>query len=141
LRLREYRRWNVSRALRVPITDAAYRTTHDHPELVAPARPLATAALLLETGPGNLGLIEGSMKMRLEQIAKFFVVSIVILTGSPALAAQIARHDGYCHSCVQKTGACRDRAFGTCVGHESVAPRWNRGNTTHDDWSAGMILG
>ncbi len=79
--------------------------------------------------------------MRLKKIAKLFAVSIVILTGSPALAAQIARHDGYCRSCEQKAGACRDRTFGTCVGRESDAPRWNGGNKTHDDWSAGMILG
>ena len=104
------------------------------------ARPAATAAPLLE-GPGNLVLIEGSIKMRVKKIAKLFVVSIVILTGSPALAAQIVRHDGYCRSCEQKAGACRDRSFGTCVGRERDAPRWNRGNTTHDDWSAGMILG
>jgi hypothetical protein len=135
--LREYQHWNASLALRVPITDAAYRTIHDHPELVAPARPVATAAPLLEAGPGNLGLMEGSTKMRLERIAKFLVIPIVILTGSPALA----RHDGYCHSCVQKAGACRDRTFGTCAGRESVAPRWNHGNPAHDDWSAGMILG
>jgi hypothetical protein len=69
--------------------------------------------------------------MRLKKIAKLFVVSIVILTGSPALAAQIARHDGDCRSCGQKAGTCR----------ESDAPRWNGGNTTHDDWSARMILG
>ena len=76
--------------------------------------------------------------MRFKKIAKLFVVSIVILTGSPALAAQIARHDGYCRSCEQKAGACRDRTFGTCVGRE---PHWNGRNTAHDDWSAGMILG
>src|ERR1700692_430036 len=90
---------------------------------------------------GILGLIEGSMKMRLKPIAKLFMVSTVIVIGSPAPATQIARHDGYCRSCEQKAGACRDRSFGTCVGRERDAPRWNRGNTTHDDWSAGMILG
>jgi hypothetical protein len=81
------------------------------------------------------------MKMRLKTIAKLFAVSIVILTGSPALATQIARHDGYCRSCEQKAGACRDRTFGTCAGRENDAPHWNGRNTTHDDWSAGMILG
>jgi hypothetical protein len=81
------------------------------------------------------------MKMRLKTIAKLFVVSTVILTGSPALATQITRHDGYCRSCEQKAGACRDRTFGTCAGRENDAPHWNGRNTTHDDWSAGMILG
>ena len=79
--------------------------------------------------------------MRLKTIARLFVVSMVILTGSPALAAQIARHDGYYRSCEEKAGACRDRTFGTCVGRVNDAPRWNGRNTTHDDWSSGMILG
>jgi hypothetical protein len=38
--VREYRDWHVSPALRVPRTDAAYRTTHNHPEpVVRLARP------------------------------------------------------------------------------------------------------
>jgi len=45
--------------------------------------------------------------MRLKTMAKWFVVSIVILTGSPALATQIARHDAHCRSCEQKAAACR----------------------------------
>ncbi len=79
--------------------------------------------------------------MRLKTIAKLFVVSLVILTGSPALATQIARHDAHFRSCEQKAGACRHRTFGTCVARESCAPRWNGGDTTHDDWPAAMILG
>ena len=79
--------------------------------------------------------------MRLKTIAKLFVVLLVILTGSPALATQIARHDAHFRSCEQKAGACRHRTFGTCVARESCAPRWNGGNTTHDDWPTGMILG
>ena len=75
--------------------------------------------------------------MRLKMIAKLFVVSIVILTGSPALATQIARHDAYCRSCEQKPGGCR--TLGTCVTRESDALRWNGTHTTHD-WPAGMIL-
>jgi hypothetical protein len=106
-----------------------------NPHAVSKRRPS------LEEGPGILGLMEGSMKMRLEKIARLLVVSIVILTGSPALAGQIPRHDGYCRSCVQKAGGCRDRTFGFCAGRESDAPRWNGRNSTHDDWSAGMILG
>ena len=69
--------------------------------------------------------------MRLKMIAKLFVVSIVILTGSPALATQIARHDAH------KAGGCR--TLGTCVTRESDALRWNGAHTTHD-WPAGMIL-
>jgi len=80
-------------------------------------------------------------KMRLKTMAKWFVVSIVILTGSPALAAQMAHHDAYCRSCEQKMGAYRHQTFGPGVVRKSEAPRWNGGKTTHDDWPAGMILG
>ncbi len=80
-------------------------------------------------------------KLRLKTMAKLFVVSIVILTGSPALATQTARHDAHCRSCKQRASVCRHHAFGPCVLPESNAPRWNGGNTTHDDWPAGMILG
>ena len=100
-------------AMRVPTTDAACR---------------AEAHVT-----GKLAVCAGSCgKMRLQTIAKLFVVSMVILTGSPALATQIARE--------QKADACH-RTFGTCVPRESGAPRWAGGNTTHDDWPAGMILG
>ena len=78
--------------------------------------------------------------MRLKMMAKLFVVSIVILTGSPALATQIARHDAQCRSCEQNAGACRHRTFGTCVTRDSDAPPWNGAHATHDDWPVGMIL-
>jgi hypothetical protein len=77
--------------------------------------------------------------MCLELIAKLFVVSIVILTASPALAAQIARHDAYCRSCEQNAGACRHRTFGTCVTRVSDEPRRNGAHATHD-WPAVMIV-
>jgi hypothetical protein len=80
-------------------------------------------------------------KLRLKTIAKLFVVSIVLLTGSPALATQMVRHDAHCRSCEQKVGAYRHQTFGPGVVRQSDAPRWNGGNTTHDDWPAGMILG
>ena len=113
-------------ALRVPTTDAACR-----------AEAHLTGNLAICVGScGPRHLIEGSIKMRLQTIAKLFVVSMVILTGSPALATQIARHD-----VEQKVDACRHRTFGTCVPRESGAPRWNSGAKTHDDWPAGMILG
>ena len=80
-------------------------------------------------------------KMRLKSMAKLFVVSIVILTASPALATHMARHDIHCRSCEQKTDAFRHQTFGPGVLRQSAAPRWIGGNTTHDDWPAGMILG
>jgi hypothetical protein len=96
----------------------------------------------VEWGQGMNGrVIEGSIKMRRKTIAKLFVVSFIILTGSPALATQIARHDAHRRSSEQKGGACRHRTFGTCVARESCAPPWNGGDIAHDDWPAGMILG
>jgi hypothetical protein len=74
-------------------------------------------------------------KLRLKALAKLFVVSTVILSGSPALATQMARHDVHCRSWEQKAGA-----FEPGVVRQSQAPRWNGANTTHDDWPARMIL-
>ena len=79
-------------------------------------------------------------KMRLKTMAKLFVASIVILTGSPALATQLARQDTPCRSCEQKVDAYRHPTFGPGVMRRSDAPR-RSGNTTHDDWPAEMILG
>jgi hypothetical protein len=80
-------------------------------------------------------------KLRLKTMAKLFVVSITLLTGPPALATQMARHDAHSRSSEQRAGAYRHRAFGPGVVRRSDAPRWNGGNATHDDWPAGMILG
>jgi hypothetical protein len=79
--------------------------------------------------------------MRCKTLAKLFAVSVIILTGSPALATQIERYDAHCGSPEQKAGVCRHRTFGTCVAGESCAPHWSGGNTTHDGWPANMILG
>jgi hypothetical protein len=80
-------------------------------------------------------------KLRLKTIAKLFAVSAVILTGSPALAIQMAPHNAHCRSCEQGAGAYRHQTFGPRVVRPSEAPRWNGANTTHDDWSARLILG
>ena len=89
----------------------------------------------------NGEVIDGSIKLRCKTLAKLFAVSLIVLTGSPALATQLAHHDAHRSSSEQKAGACRHRTFGTCVAGESYAPRWSGGNTTHDDWPANMILG
>ena len=87
----------------------------------------------------NGEVIEGSIKMRLKTIAKLFVVLLVILTGSPALATQIARHDADGRPYEQKADASRHRTFETRGPLESSA-RWNGGHTTHDQWPANMML-
>jgi len=89
----------------------------------------------------NGEVIEESIKLRCKTLAKLFAVSLIVLTGSPALATQLAHRDAHYSSSEQKAGACRHRTFGTCVAGESCAPRWTGGNTTHDDWPANMILG
>ena len=88
----------------------------------------------------NRRVIEGSTKMRCKALARLAAVLLIILTGSPALATQLARHDAHCSSSEQKAGACRHQTFGTCVAGDSCAPRWGGGKTTHDDWPANMIL-
>jgi hypothetical protein len=60
-------------------------------------RPEATNSGEYHDGTINDGL-EGTIKMRCKTIAKLFVVSLIILAGSPALATQIARHDAHCRS-------------------------------------------
>jgi hypothetical protein len=78
---------------------------------------------------------------RFLKVPAVFAVSLVLLIGSPALATQIAHHGAHCSSSKQSAGVCLHPTFGTCVAGESCAPRWSRGNTTHDDWPANMILG
>jgi hypothetical protein len=63
-------------------------------------------------------------KLRLKTIAGLFALSVVILSGSPALATPIAHHHVHCHSCEQKASA----------------PSRTGGNTMPDDWPAEMIL-
>jgi len=75
---------------------------------------------------------------RFLKVPAVFAASLILLTGSSALATQIARHDAHCNSSEQKAGVCLHPTFGTCGTGESCAPR---GNTTHDDWPANMILG
>jgi hypothetical protein len=69
-----------------------------------------------------------SVMMHLKTMAKLFAVSIVILTGSPAFAARTVHHNAHCLSCEQKAP-------------KSNALRRTGGDTRHDDWPAGMILG
>jgi hypothetical protein len=88
----------------------------------------------------NQRVMEASIKMRCKTLAKSIAVLLVILSGSPALATQLARHDAHCNSSEQKAGARCHQTFGTCVAGENCAPRWSGGNTTHDDWPANMIL-
>jgi hypothetical protein len=89
----------------------------------------------------NRQVIEASIKMRCKTLAKLVPVLLIILTGSPALATQLARHDAHRISSEQKAGACRHQTFGACVAGENCAPHWSGGNTAHDDWPANMILG
>jgi hypothetical protein len=68
--------------------------------------------------------------MRFKTIAKLFVISVVILAGSPAVATPIAHNDTH----------CRHQKFGPCISPKVVTSHWNDGDKTHDDWPANMIL-
>jgi hypothetical protein len=73
--------------------------------------------------------------MRLKTIATLFAVSAVILTGSPAFATQISRHDAHSQN-IESCGA-----FDACAPRGIDAPHSNGGNTTPDRWPNNMILG
>ena len=73
--------------------------------------------------------------MRLKTIATLFAVSAVILTGSPAFATQISRHDTHSQN-IESCGA-----FDACSPRDVDAPHWKGGKTTHDNWPNNMILG
>ena len=79
--------------------------------------------------------VSAPMGMRLKTIATLFAVSAVILTGSPAFAAQISRHDTRSQN-IESCGA-----FDACSPRGIDAPHWNGGNTTPDHWPNNMILG
>jgi len=75
---------------------------------------------------------------RFLKVPAAFAVSLILLTGSPAFAMQITRHDTHRISSEQKAGVHLHPTSGTCGTAESCAPG---GDTTHDDWPANMILG
>ena len=79
-------------------------------------------------------------RMRLKTTAKLFVISVVILAGSPAVATPIAHDDFHCRISEQKAGAFRHQKFGPCISPKVDAPHWNGGDQTHDDWPANMHM-
>jgi hypothetical protein len=136
----------------------------DHRAAVAlrtqPARPFAepsdpssasiemtqTINWIVEVGPPTLATSSSDHNEWSDEMRRFlkvpavFAVSLVILTGSPALATQLPHHGAYCRS-RQNAGVCSHPTFGICVAGESCAPGGSGANTTHDDWPANMILG
>jgi hypothetical protein len=81
-----------------------------------------------------------SRRTNLKTMAKFLVISVVILAGSPAVATPFAR-DVHCRISEQKAGAFRHQKFASCIPLKVDAPHWNGGDKTHDDWPANLILG
>jgi hypothetical protein len=73
---------------------------------------------------------------RFLKVPAVFAALLIVLTDSSAHATQIACHEAHCSAGMSLHPTCR-----TCGTAESRAPRWSRGNTTHDDWPANMILG
>jgi hypothetical protein len=78
-------------------------------------------------------------RMRLKSTAKLFVISVVILAGSPAVATPIARDDVHCRISEQKAGAFRHQKFGPCISPK-VDALHRDGAEAHDNWPANMIL-
>jgi hypothetical protein len=72
---------------------------------------------------------------RFLKVPAVVAVLLILLTGSPALATQIAHHDTHRSLTEENPGVHLHPAFGTS------APRWSGRNATHDDWPANMILG
>jgi hypothetical protein len=70
---------------------------------------------------------------RLKTTAKLFVISVVLLAGSAAVATPIARDDVRDRIREQKAGSFRHQP-------KVDAPHWNGAGKTHDDWPANMIL-
>ena len=79
-------------------------------------------------------------RMHLKTTAKLFVISAVILAGSPAVATPIVRDDIHCGINKQKAGVFRHQNFAPCISPKIDAPHWNGADKAHDDWPARMIL-
>jgi hypothetical protein len=79
--------------------------------------------------------------MRFKTIGKLCVVSFVISTGSPALAAPVARHDACGSSYGQRADLRHHPRFAACTAGEHCGPRCIAPSAPRDDWPAGMILG
>ena len=75
------------------------------------------------------------MGMRLKTIATLLAVSAVILTGSPAFATQISRHNARSQN-IESCGA-----FDACSPRGIDAQHSNGANTTPYHWPNNMILG
>lgn len=82
-----------------------------------------------------------TIRIRLKTVARLFVVSIVILAGSPALATQIVRHDVHCRFCEQKAGASHHRTFGPFISHKIDTPHWNGGDPIQDEFPFNVRVG
>jgi hypothetical protein len=78
--------------------------------------------------------------LRMPTTAKLFVISVVILAGSPAVATPIARDDVHCRISEQRAGAFRHQKFGPCISPEVGAPHWNGADKAHNEWPANMLL-
>jgi hypothetical protein len=79
-------------------------------------------------------------RLRLKTTAKLFAISVVILAGSPAVAAPIARYDLHCRVGEQSAGAFCHQKFGPCISPKVDALHRNDADKTHDEWPADMIL-
>jgi hypothetical protein len=88
----------------------------------------------------HVGLRTPAKRMRLKTTAKLFVISVVMLAGSPAVATPIARDDIHCRIDEQKVGTSCHQKFGPFISPDVDAPHRNGADSAHDDWPSNMIL-
>ena len=78
--------------------------------------------------------------MSFKSIVTLLSLSVVVFTGVPALATQVAHPDNRCRLCQHKDAACREAIFGTCVERGTGAQPRNQPYVDPDGWPGDMIL-
>jgi hypothetical protein len=90
--------------------------------------------------PQLLASMEGAMKLSFKSTATLLALSVVVLSGVPALAARTADPANCSLSLQHKAVACSGTIFGTCIKKAPDAQLRNAQKAPHDDWPANMIL-
>jgi hypothetical protein len=85
--------------------------------------------------------MEGAMNMSFKSTATLSALSVVVLSGVPALAARTADPTNCSLSLQHEAVASSRTIFGTCIKKGPDAQLRNVQKAPHDDWPANMILG
>lgn len=79
------------------------------------------------------------MNMNFKSTTALLALSVVVLSGVPALAARTADPANCSVSLQPKAAACSETIFGTCIKKPEARLRSVQ-KAPHDDWPANMIL-